>query len=343
MLQETGMEITVDMSELYIGLLCRFEPQSVLSFLESTQNYKLEPCLRLCQEHGVTDASAYLLERMGNVTEALSLQLSEVGRTTEAAVRAEDAQTRAAADAALQAAVALCQRNSSRVNDPETEALWFQLLDHVLKPLVDGKGGNYATQHDMLMRRTEMIMARMMGFIPMRAILDKIMADYSRCALRDLRSALVAILGSYNYEASILSSALQIVDHDVFESGAQRLTLAARAVKPRHVTFSAGPASSAPSTDARSSGGGEGARPPQPKPKPASSFGGLSRLELLDLVGEEGNLISDLTAAQQIRRAAGVEGDAGRPVIGKRTPGSTPVVATFVATNIPGNGDEVDF
>jgi hypothetical protein len=58
--------------------LCQFEPKSVLKFLESFENYRLEHCLRLCQEYGVTDAAAFLLERVGDVGSALSLTIADV-------------------------------------------------------------------------------------------------------------------------------------------------------------------------------------------------------------------------------------------------------------------------
>ena len=59
-------------------LLCKFEPDSVLTFLKSFEDYRLEHCLKLCQEHGITDAAAYLFERVGDVGSALSLALNSV-------------------------------------------------------------------------------------------------------------------------------------------------------------------------------------------------------------------------------------------------------------------------
>ena len=41
-------------------------------------SYRVEHCLRLCQEYGIIDASAFLLERVGDVGSALSLTLSDL-------------------------------------------------------------------------------------------------------------------------------------------------------------------------------------------------------------------------------------------------------------------------
>lgn len=57
-------------------LLCQYEPNSVLKFLETFDSYRVEHCLRLCQEYGIIDAAAFLLERVGIVESALLLTLS---------------------------------------------------------------------------------------------------------------------------------------------------------------------------------------------------------------------------------------------------------------------------
>lgn len=62
----------------FLQLLCQFERNSVLKFLETFDSYRLEHCLRLCQEYGVTDAAAFLLERVGDVGSALTLVMTEL-------------------------------------------------------------------------------------------------------------------------------------------------------------------------------------------------------------------------------------------------------------------------
>lgn len=59
-----------------VQLLCQFESNSVLKFLQTFDNYRLEHCLLLCQEYGVTDAAAFLLERVGDVGNALVLVMA---------------------------------------------------------------------------------------------------------------------------------------------------------------------------------------------------------------------------------------------------------------------------
>lgn len=156
LIRRDGIEVTDEMAELYLELLCQFEPKSVLKFLESFENYRLEHCLRLCQEYGVTDAAAFLLERVGDVGSALSLTIADVDvriREMDSAVAnafvkstssitSEEKQLNVvlmmpeveAVQAILHAAVGLCQRNTLRLDPQESEYLWFSLLDTFSEP-----------------------------------------------------------------------------------------------------------------------------------------------------------------------------------------------------------------
>ena len=74
----TGLELTEQMNELYISLLCTYNPVGVYPYLIAATDYRLDFCLKLCREHKITDAEAFLLERTGDVKGALSLMLSEI-------------------------------------------------------------------------------------------------------------------------------------------------------------------------------------------------------------------------------------------------------------------------
>ncbi|CAN6466278.1 unnamed protein product [Victoria cruziana] len=151
-----SIDVTDKMAELYLELLCQFEPGSVLSFLQTYDNYRLEHCLRLCQEYGVTDAAAFLLERAGDVGSSLTLILSginsqldniysiiqnKVTETTTPVSESEQLDTILNTPEVtslcniLRSSIGLCQRNTSRLDSQESESLWFHLLDSFCKPL----------------------------------------------------------------------------------------------------------------------------------------------------------------------------------------------------------------
>ncbi|XP_057533278.1 uncharacterized protein LOC130811119 isoform X2 [Amaranthus tricolor] len=155
------IEVTDDIVELYLELLCKFEPDSVLKFLDTFENYRVDQCLQLCQEYGVVDASAFLLERVGDVGSALLLTLSGLNDKFMMLDSALKSMTSGVAKPAhkylaaasklkevqditkiLHACIGLCQRNSPRLDPEESESLWFHLLDSFCKPVLMSQG-NY--------------------------------------------------------------------------------------------------------------------------------------------------------------------------------------------------------
>ncbi|CAH8335200.1 unnamed protein product [Eruca vesicaria subsp. sativa] len=160
-IQDNPVNVTDDMIELYLELLCKYEPKSVLRFLETFDNYRVEHCLRLCQKYGIADAAAFLLERVGDAASALSLTLSGLGEKfvalenavvcliSELKLGATEVATSEQSNSALelkevndiqgvlQACIGLCQRNTPRLNPEESEILWFRFLDTFSEPLMD--------------------------------------------------------------------------------------------------------------------------------------------------------------------------------------------------------------
>lgn len=69
--------------DLYIQLLCRFEPQSVLPFLQAHEHYDVRAAIKHCRAYGVADAEAYLHERLGELEAALKLYLADVAHSSD--------------------------------------------------------------------------------------------------------------------------------------------------------------------------------------------------------------------------------------------------------------------
>ena len=74
LLTRKGIEITSEMHEIYIKLLCQFNPSAVYNYLLvlSDKNIRIEYCLSVCQHYEILDASTYLLERTGTLLFPLS-------------------------------------------------------------------------------------------------------------------------------------------------------------------------------------------------------------------------------------------------------------------------------
>ncbi|TYZ62419.1 hypothetical protein PybrP1_008661 [[Pythium] brassicae (nom. inval.)] len=151
--------------ERFVRLSCEFAPAGVFPYLESHDSYKVEACLKLCKDFNITDAEAYLLERTGDVTGALTLILQSLEqklKILKPALRGYNASPSATSEVlggagaaaarlqqndsiiesvaegrdakqTLEVALAMCQRNSLRNRDEQAEKLWFTLLDKLLR------------------------------------------------------------------------------------------------------------------------------------------------------------------------------------------------------------------
>ncbi|KAA8523376.1 hypothetical protein F0562_009799 [Nyssa sinensis] len=144
LIRNNPVNVTDEMIELYLELLCQYERNSVLKFLETFESYRVEHCLRLCQEYGIIDAASFLLERVGDVGSALSLTLSGLN---DKFVMLDTALGSEVSDAGMEhfstivkeevndihgmlhACIGMCQRNTPRLDPEESESLWFRLLD----------------------------------------------------------------------------------------------------------------------------------------------------------------------------------------------------------------------
>lgn len=62
----------------YVSLLCNQAPASVLPYLLENETLPLDECLKLCEEHNITDAAAHLLEKTGNFPKVFILLIQDL-------------------------------------------------------------------------------------------------------------------------------------------------------------------------------------------------------------------------------------------------------------------------
>ncbi|XP_071937451.1 uncharacterized protein [Coffea arabica] len=169
LLRTKPIQLTDEVTEQYLELLCRYERESVRKFLETFESYRVENCLRLCQEYGIVDAASFLLERVGDVGSALMLILSGLNEkfiVLEASIGPSDSRPKHFNSILkeeevndildiLHSCIGLCQRNSPRLDPHESEYLWFQLLDSFCLPLMDSCSSKTRSIHQQDMEVLE--------------------------------------------------------------------------------------------------------------------------------------------------------------------------------------------
>jgi len=240
LLEQSGVRITPAMHELYVKLMIQFSPETVYSYLVSHDSYPLDSCLRLCQQAKLTEATMYLLERTGDVAGALALvskdldkQLTEMVVSYESEVpteKVEDAfpqsSTEKKVQSTLSASIALCQRNSSRLEENELRSLWFSLFDVLIRRLrhvkaqiksFSGSLPPFAVRKMYASLTTIMrtVLTSMMGNIALPSILSKIVSDNGSDEFGDFKFIILEILDNYTFERAILHTANRLIERDM--------------------------------------------------------------------------------------------------------------------------------
>ena len=252
LLERSDMKLTSKMHEVFIELLCQFDPQYVYTHLKAHHDYNIDHILTMCRKYKINDASSYLLERTGDVQGALALTLQTVDERMHklrlyvlsnhhklANIASEDTpssavgrrrgsqvgllalpQVQAVRDT-ISVATDLCERTV------ESESLWFTILDkfvstqrsvkkeqdeNLLQPVVAEMLQN--ALHSFV----RMILERMMDYVGLQAIMRKITSDHEDDMFREFRGTIQGMLDTYNYEQNILKTANGLLASDMYRA-----------------------------------------------------------------------------------------------------------------------------
>ena len=257
--------LSIDHHQTYLTIMAKFQPEMVYNHLSTHDNYRPDDCLKLCQEYEIADASAYLLERMGNVSSALQLMLQTLeGRmmTLKRIIRSINDTTMSNIDNSrrrrkgnenkkkidmdanekkskeidgvkqiLIVALDLCERNSGPTAKTENGSqLWFNVLDR----LINAKGFlrlvKELPEHAVIMSKVlsellQLTMQRMVSKVPLPDLVHKITTDHSGNKLGEFREMIFSMLKTYSLELSVFSNAAEVMYQDVRLMSVERRNL----------------------------------------------------------------------------------------------------------------------
>ena len=273
--QELGANLTNKHHHRYLALMTRFQPDMVYSYLSTNQNYRLEDALKLCQDRRLTDGSAYLLERMGDVSGALVLMLqtldtrmiglksiiqeSMIGNSLSrsrlnivSAVKArlhnnEAAQKElACAKQTLSTALDLCERNKNDhliIENARGPLLWFHVLDRLVNAKHILGATKKSTEYQLTAISTVvselllMTMQRMTHHVSHYDLMQKITGDHAGSDLGEFREMLVSMLKTYSTELDVCSNAVKVMRHDIRSLSVQRKNMKVRTTQAYDAYF----------------------------------------------------------------------------------------------------------
>ncbi|OQR91809.1 vacuolar protein sorting-associated protein 8 [Achlya hypogyna] len=255
--------------ERFIRLLCEFAPAQVFPYLAGHDSYKVETCLKLCKEFKITDAEAYLLERTGDVNGALTIILTSMEKqlkllkpalrgvnvaSTEGSGWQQESIIESVPEGkdvmkTLDVAIAMCQRNSARHRDDQSEKLWFTLLDqclkvqHLVKKAMQAKTKGRTTTRGAqtvfqiaVNELIRIILERMASCVSLQAILFKITNEHGKDEFGDFRPTIFGMLDTYNYEHNIYQTANALIRTDLHDQVMVLRRAQAKCMAPASVT-----------------------------------------------------------------------------------------------------------
>jgi hypothetical protein len=237
LIERSGVKVTEEMSELYVKLMCQFEPSNVLPFLKSRSGgYRLDACLEQCQNYGVVDASAHILEKMGRVGDALDLHVQKYEQNVEALSNLRNNPTSSTVNKmskdvsrgfamesseSLDAATQLCLRCDT-YKFIESEAMWHRLLDCVISARITyGSSGQFVDQ--TLREHVERILHDTLERVAPEKVLGDVLRTRGNESLRELRRVLTGILETVESEKDGVRKEEKVSERKVLKAAAEKL------------------------------------------------------------------------------------------------------------------------
>ncbi|GKY91185.1 hypothetical protein MPSEU_000091200 [Mayamaea pseudoterrestris] len=262
------LHLTSQHHEKYLNLMAKLHPDMVYEYLSTHDNYRLEDCLKLCQKYDIADASAYLLERLGNITSALQLILQTLetrlmnlkrsirGMGVEAFRKLANRRMLSSRKSAsvselpptlskdvenvkriLVVALDLCERNS-RTHAEQGSQLWFNVLDRLMNAKGFLRLEKEQPEHAEVMGRAlstllHLTMQRLVSSVPMNDLVRKITSDSSGSRLGEMREMIESFIKTYGYELRVFQGAANVFRQDYFsmQNSNRRLVVEGAAVR----------------------------------------------------------------------------------------------------------------
>jgi hypothetical protein len=250
--QELSANLTVDHHHVYLHSMTRFQPDEVYQYLSNNNDYRLSDALKICRDGKITDASAYLLERTGDVSGALNLMLETLdSRTTHLRSILQSSYSSLSSDLKrtgrigskscggrhelaekdisamkqlLSAILDLCERNKDdhlALDNERGPLLWFYVLDRLVNAktlLCNSKDSAEDISSELSTVLGELLLMTMQRLIPNVSIYElmhKVTRDHAGRNLGDFREMLVGMLKTYRSELIVCSSAVDVMYSDI--------------------------------------------------------------------------------------------------------------------------------
>ncbi|XP_061914990.1 vacuolar protein sorting-associated protein 8 homolog isoform X3 [Entelurus aequoreus] len=242
----TTIPLEQDLHKLLLDLLCRFAPQQLLHFLQTSQHYKLDEAIQITEKYHHIEATGYLLEKNGDyfgafavLLEALKVKLSVLTADTNRGQREDEEDNESTVlsrvEDSLNDLIALGHRSSQKLQEPKIKELWFSLLEILMASQKQMKRPPAANMSEVLKDLTMKVFNSMSSFISLPDIIQLILQDhlYGEGQVAEIHGLLLGMLNTFNYEQTLFETTTRLLNNDLHWSLAHLRTAVTKGLHPR--------------------------------------------------------------------------------------------------------------
>ncbi|XP_063285959.1 vacuolar protein sorting-associated protein 8 homolog isoform X1 [Pelobates fuscus] len=229
-------------TELFIDLMCQYDPAEVTPLLQILEHYRLEETIQIAQKHNHYETLAYLLEKKGDIEGAFKVMLTRLQDRLSALIRDsvdsvdhEQATSIKDVEETLAETISLCERTSHTLDQQQREALWFPLLEVMMSPQKLLCSSNSQLYSASLKSLTMDVLNSMAPYIALPSILQRILQDpvYGRGKLGEIQGLVLGMLDTFNYERTLLETTTNLLNQDLHWSLCNLKASITRALVPK--------------------------------------------------------------------------------------------------------------
>ncbi|KAF7221515.1 transcript variant X2 [Nothobranchius furzeri] len=227
--------------------MCQFAPSKLLTFLQTSQHYRLEEAIQITKKYQRNAATAYLLEMKGDIHGAFASLLQTLkdrlcdltaeyerddGQDEEGKGRATTLTT---LNDSLNNIISFCLRKCPSLDQEQRKDLWFMLLDTMMAAQKDLTGLKAKHTCDGLKEMTLNVFNCMSSFVSLPAIVQQILQDpvYGKGKLAEIQGLILGMLDTFTYEQTLLETTTSLLNHDLHWSLAHLHFATTRGLHPR--------------------------------------------------------------------------------------------------------------
>lgn len=189
------ISLETDDCNKFLVLLCQYNPEKVLEFLQNSSNcYDIQHAISVVEENNLTTSLIFLYEMNGDYKKAFNLAMDLLKEAPESL--AESYATKVGS---------LCLRVSSLLTESEREMYWFELIEVILSK-------------DYLNSVVKQILHMASSYVDLTRLVQIVMNNNERGDHKnfgDVKHILIGMLTNFEYESLVLSTTQNILNRDL--------------------------------------------------------------------------------------------------------------------------------